>query len=545
MSAAELAHVLGGALPALPIDRELSDWQGRIASAAATGGGLDVYRAALVWVGQNVPAANGLREKAKQEIQETAERHLDPVHSTTVLEAIYFDTFPEDEEHNNAGINNRLDAEITNIDNRNATAAEIKRLARLPLIEYERQRKASAEKLEITRIAALDNAVKAARAGNGDTNGQGRPLELPAIEPWLECVNGADLLDGIRNAVKRYLVLPESSAECLALWVVHTHAFQCFEHTPRLAITAPEKQCGKSKTLDVLECLVASPLRTSNIKSATIFRTIEKATPTLLIDEADTFLNGDDEARGILNDGHKRGGQTIRLVGEKYEPRQFSTFCPVAIAMIGRLPDTLEDRSVSINLRRARTSELMKPFRSDRADDLRQLARKAARWVADNRKDLAAADPATGTLINRPADNWRPLMAIADIAGRGWAKVTRSIAESAQTAKQDQSRRTMVLIDICEFFAAHPGTDRVRSTELANALGEMENRPWSEWRNGKPITPAALARTPWTFWDCTRHQARRRPDLQGLSPLRLRGGIRDLHPKPNRHTVTNQSRRAL
>ena len=402
----------------------------------------------------------------------------------------------DDAEHdkNTSTINNELDTKAIKIDDRNARVAEVKRLSKLPVIEYELERKAAAKKLGIDRLKALDDAVKKARSEIGDTKGQGRPLELPMIDLWPEPINGADLLDEICAVVRRYLVLPEGCAEIIALWAVHTHAFQYFEHTPKLAITAPEKQCGKSKTLDVLECLVASPLRTSNIKSATIFRTIEKATPTLLIDEADTFLNGDDKSRGILNDGHKRGGQTIRLVGENYEPRQFSTFCPVAIAMIGRLPDTLEDRSVSINLRRARTSELIKPLRSDRADDLRQLARKVARWVADHRKVLAAADPTTGTLINRPADNWRPLMAIADIAGGRWAKVTRSIAKSSQAVKQDQSRRIMVLRDIRDFFAANPRMDRVRSAELANALGEMENRPWSEWRNGKPITPASLAR---------------------------------------------------
>ena len=79
--------------------------------------------------------------------------------------------------------------------------------------------------------------------------GRGRPLELPTIEPWPEPVNGAELLDNICNAVRRYLVLPDGSAEILALWAIHAHAFECFERTPRLAITSPEKQCGKTTTL--------------------------------------------------------------------------------------------------------------------------------------------------------------------------------------------------------------------------------------------------------------------------------------------------------
>jgi putative DNA primase/helicase len=62
-----------------------------------------------------------------------------------------------------------------------------------------------------------------------------------------------------------------------------------------------------------------------------------------LIDEADTFLKENDELRGILNSGHRRGGQILRTVGEDYEPRQFLTWAPVAIAMIEQLPDTLHD----------------------------------------------------------------------------------------------------------------------------------------------------------------------------------------------------------
>jgi putative DNA primase/helicase len=402
-------------------------------------------------------------------------------------------TIPSSRFNDISGINNGLDAETVKIDDRNGTDAEIKRLARLSPIEYDRERMSAAERLGIS-LKALDAEVKAARAENGDTKGQGRPLELPVIEPWSEPVNGADLLDDICNAVKRYLVLPEGCAEVLALWALHTHAFECFGHSPRLAITSPEKRCGKTTTLDVMGELVARPLPTSNATTAAIFRTIEKAKPTLLIDEADTFLKDNEELRGILNAGHRRGGQIIRTVGEDYEPRQFSTWAPAAIAMIGRLPDTLEDRSVSIALRRRKSTERVQQFRSDRVQDLKQLARKSARWCDDNQKNLAASEPNTGALVNRSADNWRPLLAIADIAGGRWPEHARTIAEVAEMAKPDQSTRTMVLSDIRDFFAARPEVSRVASAELAGVLGAMENRPWSEWRNGKPITPAALAR---------------------------------------------------
>src|SRR5262249_30551145 len=116
---------------------------------------------------------------------------------------------------------------------------------------------------------------------------------------------------------------------------------------------------------------------------AAIFRIVEQARPTLLIDEADTFLKENDELRGILNTGHRRGGQVLRTVGDDHEPRQFSTWAPAAIAMIGRLPDTLNDRSVIINLRRRKPTEMVKSFRRDRADHLHVLARKMARFAQD------------------------------------------------------------------------------------------------------------------------------------------------------------------
>jgi putative DNA primase/helicase len=473
----------------LQMDRELASWRGKIAVGAKAGSGLDSYKAALNWAHDNVPPDTGLLEKAKQEIQETAARHLAGLHGADVLNAIYLTIFPDD-----APSNNELDADIEKRDRDAETTAEIKRLAALSLIEYERQRKNAAEKLGIDRITVLDKAVEGRRAENSDTKGQGRPLDLPEIEPWPDPVNGAELLDQVVACVRQYLILPDGGAETIAFWVLHTHVFDCFTNSPRLAITSPEKGCGKTTLLDVIGELVARPLPTSNATTAAVFRVIEMKAPTLLIDEADTFLKDNDELRGVLNTGHRKGGYVTRTVGDDFEPRQFTTWAPAAIAMIGRLPDTLDDRAITVRLRRRKPNERVRAFRSDRAGDLRVLARKAARWTLDNQHTLTAADPETGTLFNRAADNWRPLLAIADLAGGEWPRLARSIAECAEAGKQDQSVKIMLLGDIRDIITERPHTDRIGSSELAATLGAMEGRPWPEWRNGKPITAAALAR---------------------------------------------------
>jgi hypothetical protein len=100
--------------------------------------------------------------------------------------------------------------------------------------------------------------------------------------------------------------LPKWAPETLALWVLHTYAFELRDVTAYLGIESPEKRCGKTTLLGVLNELVNRPIAAANISSPAFFRVIEEARPTLLIDEADTFLAGNDELRGILNSGYTR-----------------------------------------------------------------------------------------------------------------------------------------------------------------------------------------------------------------------------------------------
>lgn len=194
--------------------------------------------------------------------------------------------------------------------------------------------------------------------------------------------------------------------------------------------------------------LVPWPLPTSNATPAALFRSIEAVCPTLLIDEGDTFLHGKDDLRGILNSGHRRSSAFVtRVVGDDFEPCTFSTWAPTAIAMIGRLPSTLEDRSLIVRMRRRRADETVARLRADRCPELDVLGRKASRWAADNIDTLRDADPdVPACLQNRAADNWRPLIAIADAAGSEWPARVRQIAElAAGRAEAAQSDGVLLL----------------------------------------------------------------------------------------------------
>lgn len=174
-------------------------------------------------------------------------------------------------------------------------------------------------------------------------------MEFEEPEPWPESVNGAVLLDDLLATCQRYLILPDGAGVALCLWIIHSWAHDAAHVSPVLGITSPSMRCGKSNVLKLLGALVYRTLHTSSITAAALFRAVEKWRPTLLIDEADSFLGDKEELRGVLNSGHSRSGAfVIRTVGKDFEPRRFSTWAPKAIAMIGKLPGTLADRSIRI-----------------------------------------------------------------------------------------------------------------------------------------------------------------------------------------------------
>jgi putative DNA primase/helicase len=364
---------------------------------------------------------------------------------------------------------------------------EVVRLAALPILQYEQTRKDESKRLGV-RATALDKAVKAARGSSDDNT-----FSLPVPEPWSTAV-GEEIAQILLNVTRRHLVLPEHADVALALWVLHAHAFESAEVSPNLAITSPEKQCGKSTVLDVLQRLVPKALPTSNATSASIFRAIDQFQPTLLIDEADTFLHGNEELRGILNSSHCRTtANVIRTVGDNHEARLFTTWTPVAIAKIGKLPDTLADRSIPIEMRRKLPHETVERLRRDRTGHLEAAASKAARWAEDHLAALSHADPdLPKELSDRGQDNWRHLIAIADLIGLGDEARKAAVALSGPREATDASVGEMLLGDIQQIFEAQ-AADRLSSEAVCTALEHMEDRPWAEWRQGKPLSKVQLA----------------------------------------------------
>ncbi|MBA7477128.1 hypothetical protein ES707_12526 [subsurface metagenome] len=377
-----------------------------------------------------------------------------------------------------------------------------KLIAKLPILDYGRRRKGIAKKLGDISLGMVDQVRRGPAGETPEDTGQGTAVIFEDPEPWPEEIDGAVLLDDLRATFKKYIVLPDGAAEALSLWTAFTYVHDKFQISPLLSITSPDKQCGKTTLLSVLGQLVLKPLPASNVTASTIFRGIEHFHPTLLVDEADTFMKENEELRGVLNSGHLRSqARCLRCVGEEFEVKSFSTWCPKAISKIGKLWATLDDRSIEICMQRKTPDEKVERLRLDRPNLVfGELRRKLARWAQDiSVLDLAAIEVDDAGLFSndRRADNWRPLLTIANVASWGaadWVERAIEAAGKLSTDSPEEGWGGLLLIDLKELFEQQAKKDFISSSFIVEKLGELEHRPWPEYRKGKPITTCQLAR---------------------------------------------------
>lgn len=373
----------------------------------------------------------------------------------------------------------------------------VDRLARLDALDYEQCREKEAKKHGF-RVSVLDAEVQKKRHVSGVAE-KVQSVGPQEADPWHEKVDGHELFNDLTSAFNQYLALQKYQAEALALWSIFSYCIEAGNIAPKLLIYSPEKRCGKTTLLDVLVNIIWKPLPASNISPAVIYRVIESIGGTIVIDEADTFIRNNPEINGIINSGHRKSmAFVLRCDGDDHEPRHFSTWAPNVIAMIGKPQDTIVDRSILIQMKRKKSGALVDRFIPHKAEpELKVLGRKIKRWCDDNFMALSNADPETPEGLNdRAADNWRPLLAIADLIGGACPEIARLAAITLAEDEQDEDNSSigvMLLGDIKEIFEARKA-DRISTEDLLFDLHAMEERPWPEWNRGKAITSRQIAR---------------------------------------------------
>jgi len=315
---------------------------------------------------------------------------------------------------------------------------------------------------------------------------------------------GEKTLDELERFIRRFLVYPTTHEYAAhVLWIMHTWSMELWDSTPRIAFLSPEPQSGKTRALEVTEKLVPRPKRTVNNSTMYLYREISnpEGRPTILYDEIDTIFGpkakGDEDARAMLNAGHRKGATAGRcvIVGNEVKTEDFPAYCAVAIAGLGYLPDTIISRSIRIGLHRRSAHEPIEQFRDRLVNgDVTILREKISTLMEDLYKSMDGYYPEFPEGVeNRDADVWEPLLIIADIIGGSWPQRARAAATYLVKKSKEVplSLNLRLLKDIRLIWGDR---SKMSTQQIIDELGELEEAAWNEINRGHPMTTADLGK---------------------------------------------------
>lgn len=312
-------------------------------------------------------------------------------------------------------------------------AAETRRRERLARIERAREVLARREaELNAAAPAAVPARAVAARPGTA-----------LAIRAGRGSVDGARVLGYARQLLTRYARFPSAAAaDAATLWAAHAHARDkdgtlAWQATPRLMLLSSQPGSGKSRVLELLGWLCPSTFGLDTEPTAAgLAWTLSSEHATGLLDEADVLFGAGkrrESIRAILNSGYRRNGTILRMRGGKGDRQR--VFGPVALAGLDVLQTStgeslapLFSRAIVIRMRIA--AEAVPPLDREGCAAAARIRTALALWTAGVRDEAAQAQPELPAwLMNRPAEIWTPLLAIADAAGGGWPERAREACE--------------------------------------------------------------------------------------------------------------------
>jgi hypothetical protein len=335
------------------------------------------------------------------------------------------------------------------------------------------------------------------RAGATSDDLLGAMLKAETLQEAAPVWSPDKLYTEIKAHITRYVVFGQPEhADVIALWVMHTWVIQSFDFTPYIYLHSPVMRCGKTQVHRVVEPLVKDPLRTCNISESALFREIDDSHPTLLWDELDSIFGSrkaseaNENKRALLNAGYERGIRAIRMErsGGGFVKITYDPFCAKILAGIGRLPDTIVDRSIPILIhRRLKTQPCQKYRRQDRAN-AKPLHGALEAWSKDREllKTLRESQPQMPeSLTDRQEDIWEPLLAIADSIGGDVPKLAREAARALCGTDNDgeQGYGITYLIAVRKVVGEN---GRITSADLIDGLWEADALPSRLMEDEKP-----------------------------------------------------------
>ena len=344
-----------------------------------------------------------------------------------------------------------------------------------------------------------DGQVSVSTGRDGQLRRDGRASE--------EHTEDRGVIEETEEFLTDFIVLPEFTPTIISAWIAAAWLCDAWDRFPHLSIYSPEKRCGKTRLLEVLNLIVPSPLSTSSISPAALYRFIggAKRRPTIILDEAQSLSRARSESgeviRELLNAGIEKHAKVIRCGGKKMtEVIEFPTYSPKVFAQIGEPEGVLADRSLPIRMRRKTKEDIVQRLRLREVEPrARALRKRLEQWAEESEKDARDVYSWIDPLEienDRMADLLMPLQTVLVLEGGDQEDILTMYAATLDERDQKQESQSwgVRLLRACREIFHEVKSSFIPTATLIEKLKAREEEPWYRWNKGEGITPESLAK---------------------------------------------------
>jgi hypothetical protein len=319
-----------------------------------------------------------------------------------------------------------------------------------------------------------------------------------SVELWGDPVPTVVVLQQLIDKISKHIAARPDEVLVIALWVMLTWVHEvAASYSPYLTLTSSGPDSGKTTTLSLLKFHTPKACLCADLTGPSLFRFVDHEKPTMLVDDVDDLFIRRPDLNDIFKTAWTRGPKIPRTqkVGDHSVTVWFDPFCPKAVTLIGeRLPEALRTRCILIKMWPKTAADKVEAFSLIGDDECTELRRKLARWASDNAAGLKAAQPLLPAgFNNRVANNWRSLLAIAELADATWAQRARDAAEHLTRARAEPSWQQRLLQAAVKIGA---GRLYILSKALLAELTRDPTSPWNDYpgfRHRGKITERQIA----------------------------------------------------
>jgi hypothetical protein len=330
------------------------------------------------------------------------------------------------------------------------------------------------------------------------------------IRPELKALDAAfkqprpepNALDVAREFIGRFVHASDAELDLLTVWIAHTYMYEAFYATPRLSVSAPVMEAGKTLTLNMIVALGKNVIKTVNASAPALFAVIDQEHPTLCFDETDNMWRASGgggryrDQLSILNDGYVQDGFVLR--SQNGTAKRHPTFVVAAFAGIGNLPGTLASRCIPIRLQPVPDNVTLEDYEPDLfRGEAARIAEMLQTWITSRGPEIDLQPAMPEGFKSRKKQIYKVIIAIGDLAGPEWSSRIRKAAREvglniSRTARISPAEELISLIaTVAQSDAFMPTGELI---EFLKFQRDIENKiNWATWLSDPIIATRQLA----------------------------------------------------